>query len=141
MQFTIDQILDASNDATSGDWFVRKTVDTSGDYDFPTYDILSLHHYGPEGIGTAHQNPYNAILFSGAKLLAEEVKRLRAEVIGLRGSLYYEEPSNFPEFLSAYRGELYSEYTNSKEVCSFTEYLIARMYSESIPVNEFDKNN
>lgn len=79
------EAYDAAN-INGGEWCVRKTVDESGDRPFPTYDILSVHSYGPEGIGTAYQNPYNAILFSGAKLLAEEVKRLRAEVLGLRGS-------------------------------------------------------
>ena len=56
---------------TLGEWKIRKTVDESGDYPFPTYDILAIHEYGPEGIGTAYQNPYNARLFSCSKEMLE----------------------------------------------------------------------
>ena len=56
---------------TGGEWKVRKTVDESGDYPFPTYDIIALFEYGPQGIGTADQQPYNALLFAASpKLLA-----------------------------------------------------------------------
>ncbi len=51
---------------SSGKWIVRKTVDNSGDYPFPTYDVLSIHDYGPEGIACAYQNPYNARLMAGS---------------------------------------------------------------------------
>lgn len=82
---SIDDILDAYAKSFPGEWAVRKTVDDSGDYEFPTYDIVSIMPYGPRQIGTAFQEPYNAIMFAGAKQLAEEVKRLRAEVLGLKG--------------------------------------------------------
>ena len=78
--YTVEGILQAAAKAGGGQWAVRKTVDDSGDYPFPTYDIITISPYGPEGIGTAFQNPYNAILFSGAKVLAGEVVRLRAEL-------------------------------------------------------------
>ena len=51
---------------TGGKWVIRKTVDTSGDYPFPTYDILAVFEYGPQGIGSAYQHPYNALLFASA---------------------------------------------------------------------------
>lgn len=51
---------------TPGPWRVRTTIDTSGDYDFPTYDILAIHEWGPEGISTAFQNPHNANLISSS---------------------------------------------------------------------------
>jgi hypothetical protein len=54
---------------SGGQWLIRKTVDDSGDYEVPTYDILAVYEYGPEGIGTANSNPYNARLFSCSKEL------------------------------------------------------------------------
>lgn len=78
-EYSLDDILTASDKATGGMWIVKKTVDNSGDYPFPSYTVLALFDYGPQGIGEAYQNPYNAILFSGAKRLAEEVKALRLE--------------------------------------------------------------
>jgi hypothetical protein len=89
---SIDDILDAATHATGGEWRIRKAVDESGDYPFPTYDILAVFPYGPQGIGTAHQDPYNAILFAGAKQLAVEVKRLRAEVLGFKGEAGLSKP-------------------------------------------------
>lgn len=47
-------------------WIVRTTIDNSGDYPFPTYDILSIHKYGPVGVATAYQNPYHARLIAAA---------------------------------------------------------------------------
>lgn len=73
----ITKILEALPHADGGEWKIRKTVDDSGDYPFPTYDIMAVYPYGPQGIGCAFQQPYNAILFAGAKTLAEEVIRLR----------------------------------------------------------------
>ena len=57
---------------TGGNWIVRKTVDNSGDYPFPCYDILALHDYGPEGIAEAYQNPYNAKLIACAPDFIED---------------------------------------------------------------------
>lgn len=79
-QQDVDKILEASEKADKGDWRIRKTVDESGDYPFPTYDIIAVYEYGPKGIGSAYQDPYNAIMFFGAPVLAEEVKRLRREL-------------------------------------------------------------
>lgn len=53
-------------------WGIRKTVDNSGDYPFPTYDILAIHEYGPEMVACAYQNPYNARLISFAPDLIED---------------------------------------------------------------------
>lgn len=86
---SVDDIIEASKKASTGEWRIRKTVDDTGDYPFPTYDIISIHEYGPEGIGTAFQNPYNAILFAGSAMLVDEILRLRAEVIGLKGSYFF----------------------------------------------------
>lgn len=52
-------------------WIVRKTVDESGDYPFPTYDILAIHKWGPEAIACAYQNPYNARLIASAPDMLE----------------------------------------------------------------------
>jgi hypothetical protein len=65
-------------DYSSGNWIVRKTVDDSGDYPFPTYDILAIHEYGPEGIGSADQNPYNALLFATSKNMFELLMEIEA---------------------------------------------------------------
>lgn len=82
---SIDDILEAATKATGGEWRIRKTVDDSGDYPYPTYDILAVFDWGPNGIGTTYDNPWNAMLFAGAPQLAAEVRRLRAENLGLRG--------------------------------------------------------
>jgi hypothetical protein len=58
---------------TQGEWKVRTTVDDSGDYPFPTYDIISIFPWGPQGLGTADQNPYNAKLFAGSSRLLKIV--------------------------------------------------------------------
>jgi hypothetical protein len=61
---------------TSGEWMVRKTVDTSGDYPFPTYDIIAVHTWGPEGIACAYQNPFNAVLMSKSPEMLEVLERI-----------------------------------------------------------------
>ena len=86
-QSDIDNLLEAAKNATGGDWRVRKTVDESGDYPFPTYDILAVYPYGPQGIACAYQNPYNAMMFAAAPILAEEVKRQRAEIKRLQETI------------------------------------------------------
>lgn len=58
---------------TQGDWKIRKTVDESGDYPFPTYDILAVHEWGPESVACAFQNPYNARLIAAAPEMLEEL--------------------------------------------------------------------
>ena len=58
---------------TQGDWRIRKTVDESGDYPFPTYDILAVHEWGPECVACAFQNPYNARLIAAAPEMLEEL--------------------------------------------------------------------
>ena len=54
---------------TGGDWKIRKTVDETGDYPFPTYDILAVFEYGPMFIGTANDHPYNAKMFASSPLM------------------------------------------------------------------------
>ena len=56
---------------TQGDWRIRKTVDESGDYPFPTYDILAVHEWGPECVACAFQHPYNARLIATAPEMLE----------------------------------------------------------------------
>ena len=56
---------------TQGDWRIRKTVDESGDYPFPTYDILAVHEWGPECVACAFQHPYNARLIAAAPEMLE----------------------------------------------------------------------
>ena len=56
---------------TQGDWRIRKTVDESGDYPFPTYDILAVHEWGPESVACAFQHPYNARLIAAAPEMLE----------------------------------------------------------------------
>ena len=58
---------------TGGNWRIRKTVDESGDYPFPTYDIIAVHEYGPQYIGTADQHPGNARMFAGSVLMLKEL--------------------------------------------------------------------
>jgi hypothetical protein len=65
---------------TGGEWRVRKTVDESGDYPFPTYDILAVHEWGPMGIACADQNPYNARLMATAPELLIELLKCVAEL-------------------------------------------------------------
>jgi hypothetical protein len=65
---------------TSGDWIVRKTVDETGDYPFPTYDILAVHEWGPECIACAFQNPNNARLVAAAPELLIELLKCVAEL-------------------------------------------------------------
>ena len=65
---------------TSGEWIIRKTVDESGDYPFPTYDILAVHEYGPECIACTYQNPYNARLMATASELLIELLKCVAEL-------------------------------------------------------------
>lgn len=83
----LDDILAAAEEARGGDWIVRKTVDDSGDYPCPTYEVLAVFPYGPEGIGCAYQNPYNAILFAGAKQLAQAVRDQKMEIMALRAKI------------------------------------------------------
>ena len=45
------------SDPFKGKWTVRKTVDETGDYPFPTYEVLAIHKYGPECVACAFQNP------------------------------------------------------------------------------------
>jgi len=59
---------------TGGDWKIRKTVDETGDYPFPTYDILAVFEYGPSCIGTTYQHPYNAKLFACAPKMLDVLK-------------------------------------------------------------------
>lgn len=54
-----------------GEWRVRKAVDETGDYPFPTYDILAIHEWGPECIACAFQNPNNARLIAAAPEMLE----------------------------------------------------------------------
>ena len=61
---------------TAGEWKIRKTVDNSGDHPFPTYDIIAVFDYGPQGIGTAYQNPFNARLFAMSKDMLEILIKL-----------------------------------------------------------------
>jgi hypothetical protein len=84
---SIEDILDAATKAQGGEWAVRKTVDETGDYPFPTYEVIAIFPYGPEGIASAYQNPYNAILFAGAKILAEKVSEYKTEIMKLRADL------------------------------------------------------
>jgi len=56
---------------TSGKWKVRKTVDNSGDYPVPTYDIIAIHEWGPEGVADVYQNPFNANLIAAAPDMLE----------------------------------------------------------------------
>lgn len=65
---------------TRGEWVVNKKVDESGDYAFPTYDILSILTYGPELIGSGNQNPFVAELFANSRKMAMEILKLRQEV-------------------------------------------------------------
>lgn len=56
---------------TAGKWIVRKTVDNSGDYPVPTYDILSIQDWGPRSIAYADQDPFNANLMAASPDLLE----------------------------------------------------------------------
>ena len=58
---------------TQDNWRIRKTVDESGDYPFPTYDILAVHEWGPECVACAFQNPYNARLIAAAPEMLDEL--------------------------------------------------------------------
>lgn len=64
---------------TPGEWRIRKTVDESGDYPFPTYDILAIKEYGPEGVACAY-NPYNARLIAAAPEMLIELLKCVAEL-------------------------------------------------------------
>jgi hypothetical protein len=84
---TVEEAIKALETVDKGQWIVRKTVDESGDYPLPTYDILSIYPYGPSLIGSADSNPQAAILFSSSKLLAEKVKEQKIEIMSLRADL------------------------------------------------------
>jgi hypothetical protein len=64
---------------THGKWKIRTTIDDSGDYPFPTYDILAIHDYGPEGVSTAYQNPYNARLIAAAPEMLDGIRKVFIE--------------------------------------------------------------
>jgi len=66
---------------TMGDWKVNHKVDDSGDYPCHEFEIISVKPYGPEGIGTAYSNPYNAVLFSKSKEMYELLLKLRGQSI------------------------------------------------------------
>jgi hypothetical protein len=63
------------NKWTATEWRVRKTVDETGDYPFPTYDILAIHEWGPEAVACAYQNPNNARLIAVAPDMLEALIR------------------------------------------------------------------
>jgi hypothetical protein len=59
------------------EWVIRKTVDESGDYPFPTYDILEINKWGPRGIGTAYQDPNVARMFASSVDMLSMLSRIR----------------------------------------------------------------
>jgi hypothetical protein len=70
-----------------GEWRVRTTVDESGDYPFPEYNIIAIHKWGPEGVACAYQNPYNARLIASApEMLETLIKVNKWRVLELDGN-------------------------------------------------------
>lgn len=65
---------------TPGVWKVRKTIDNSGDYPVPDYDVLALMEFGPQGVADAWQNPRNANLIALAPALASALRSAWAEI-------------------------------------------------------------
>lgn len=74
---------------TQGDWRIRKTVDESGDYPFPTYDILAVHEWGPECVACAFQHPYNARLIAAAPEMLEQLIKIFTTMQNVQQECYW----------------------------------------------------
>lgn len=81
--FTLDAVLAAAKEISAERHLVRTTIDESGDYPSYQYDVCEIWPYGPHTVGSA-DNPNYALIFAGALMLANEVERLRGEVMAAR---------------------------------------------------------